>query len=112
LGNIGPAHWAHDPNQRRQTLDEELVRESLERGGMPDGFSFRLSIYSNPAAIQEAELIQASAKQFGIDIQLEASPAPDYHLRYIEEGFAHAMNAGFSARADPVMYFTFNSHTT
>lgn len=112
LGNIGPAHWAHDPNQRRQTLDEELVRESLERGGMPDGFSFRLSIYSNPAAIQEAELIQASAKQFGIDIQLEALPAPDYYLRYIEEGFADAMNAGFSARADPVMYFKFNYHST
>lgn len=111
LGNIGPAHWAHDPSVKRQTLNPELVRQSLTEAGMPNGFTFEMSISSAPSGLQMGELIQASAKQFGIDIQLRALGTPEFYLKYIEEGFADAMNAGFSARADPTMYFKFNYHS-
>jgi peptide/nickel transport system substrate-binding protein len=112
IGCIGPAHWAHDPTVKRQTLDAQIVRDALQKAGMPNGFSYEMSIYSEPAAVQEAELIQASSKQLGIDVQLRALGAPDYYLKYIDEGFADAMNAGLSARADPAIYFKFNYHST
>ncbi|MGI8422962.1 MAG: ABC transporter substrate-binding protein [Chloroflexota bacterium] len=112
LGNIGPAHWAHDPKQRRQTVDEKIVRDSLQKAGVPNGFSFEMSVSSDPSTVQEGELIQAAAKQFGIDVKLRALGTPDFYLRYIEDGFADAMNAGLSARADPTIYFKFNYHST
>jgi peptide/nickel transport system substrate-binding protein len=112
LGNIGPAHWAYDPKQKRQTLDPQIVKDSLQRAGMSNGFSYEMSVSSDPATVQEGELIQASAKQFGIDVKLRALGTPDFYLKYIEEGFADAMNAGLSARADPTIYFKFNYHST
>jgi len=111
IGNIGPAHWAFDPNVKRQTLNAQLVRDALQRAGVPNGFGFQMSIWSSPAGQQEGELLQASAKQFGIDIKLQALAAPDYYLKYINDGFADAMNAGFTARADPAQYFKFNYHS-
>lgn len=99
-GWLGPATGVyHDPEFEGYRYDPEKVREELELAGMPDGFEADINIAAGATGVAQGELIQSNLREFGININLNAKPAPDYFREYYDLEIP-AFVASMSARAD------------
>lgn len=99
-GWLGPATGVyHDPSFEGYSYDPDRVREELEAAGLPDGFEADVNVASTATGIAQGELIQANLREFGININLQAKPTPDYFREYYDLEVP-AFVASMSARAD------------
>lgn len=99
-GWLGPATGVYyDANFQGYKYDPEAVKRELAAGGFPSGFEAVANMLNTPAAVAEAEFIQANLKQFGINLKLQSKPNPDYFREYYDLKVP-AFVAGMSARAD------------
>ena len=99
-GWLGPATGEfHDPDEVLVTYDPDKVREELALAGYPDGIEYDMNISDSSVAIAQAEFIQASLAQFGINMNIVVRPSPDYYVEWVQKQTA-VMMAGMSVRAD------------
>ena len=104
-GYLGPALVGiHDPDEILIRYDPDRVREELALAGMPDGFAFDMNIAAG--AVTQAEFVQASLAQFGIEMNIIVRPTPDYYLDFFEQRIPSFL-AGMSVRADPWQQIAF-----
>ena len=107
-GWLGPATIYHDPDERFWEFDPEVVQMHLNAGGFEDGFEFDVSVNAADLfATNQALFAQASLANFGITMNIEAKPSPDYW-----QGFMTSMDGSFfggmSARADIWLQLAWN----
>ena len=98
-GWLGPATIYHDPDETFWEYDPELVRMHLDAGGLSDGFEFDMPVHNDPVTLNETELIQARLAEFGIKMNIQARPSPDYWQGFFE-GTDGGQFSGMSMRAD------------
>jgi peptide/nickel transport system substrate-binding protein len=99
-GWLGPATGVyHNPDEILVEFNPERVRQELELGGAPDGFSFKANVLNTPADITRAEFHQANLAEFGIEMEIVGRPSPDYYLEFWDLA-ASTLIAGMSPRAD------------
>ena len=98
-GWLGPATIYHDPDETFWEYDPELVRMHLDAGGLSDGFEFDMPLLNDPVGVNEAEFIQAQIAEFGIKMNLQPRPAPDYYSGFFES-VDGGQFSGMSMRAD------------
>ncbi len=99
-GWLGPATGEfHNPDEVLVQYDPNKVREYLELAGYPDGLEYDMNINDSSVAIAQAEFIQASLAQFGINMNIVVRPSPDYYIEWVQKQTA-VMMAGMSVRAD------------
>ena len=99
-GWLGPATGEfHDPDEVLVQYDPGKVREYLELAGYPDGLEYDMNINDSSVAIAQADFIQASLSQFGINMNIVVRPSPDYYIEWVQKQTA-VMMAGMSVPAD------------
>lgn len=100
-GWLGPATGAYyDPNFPGYSYNPAKVREELQLAKLPNGFEFAGNLDNSPATVEQGEFIQSNLAPFGIKMQLQPKPAPDYFREYYDVKVGSFV-AGMSARADP-----------
>ena len=98
-GWLGPSTIYHDPDETFWEYDPELVRMHLDAGGLSDGFEFDMPVHNDPVTLNETEFIQAQLAEFGIKMNLQPRPAPDFWQGFFE-GTDGGQFSGMSMRAD------------
>jgi ABC-type transport system substrate-binding protein len=83
----------HDPNFKGQTYDPQIVRQSLQAGGAPNGFSFELAVVPTGPRKTAGELIQTHLKEFGINASLVLMETNEFVARGLNRGELQAMQA-------------------
>ena len=107
-GWLGPTTIYHDPDERFWEFDPEVVQMHLNAGGFEDGFEFDVTVKATDLfATNQALFAQASLANFGITMNIEAKPSPDWW-----QGFMTSMDGSFfggmSARADIWLQLAWN----
>ncbi|MCC7366559.1 MAG: ABC transporter substrate-binding protein [Dehalococcoidia bacterium] len=97
---MGPGNGEFDKDYKGLQYDQKKARDELSAGGLPDGFSFSMTVQNSPEAVRVGEVIQAQLKEVGITVQLTQLPAPDYFNKFIQEQQGDSFIAGFSGRID------------
>ncbi len=98
-GWLGPSTIYHDPDETFWEYDPELVRMHLDAGGLSDGFEFDMPVHNDPVTLNETEFIQAQLAEFGIKMNIQPRPAPDFWQGFFE-GTDGGQFSGMSMRAD------------
>ncbi|GAX90069.1 ABC transporter substrate-binding protein [Effusibacillus lacus] len=93
-------HFAYGDSDKAPKPDLAKAKELLAKAGVPNGFSFTLTISTTPLNQQIGSLIQGMLKPAGIDVQLEKVEFG----QMLEKGKAvnhQALMLGWSGRPDP-----------
>ena len=99
-GWLGPTTIYHDPDEKFWGFDPEAVRMHLAAGGLEDGFEFDMVVKAeDPVYVDPSLYAQASLAQFGITMNVQARPSPDYWQGFFE-GTDGGQFSGMSMRAD------------
>ena len=102
-----PAHWGwlgpatgpdHDPNYEGYVKNPDKVREELALAGFPDGFEFDMNGFDFATWIARDEFIQAQLAEFGIIVNLDTKPSPQFWREYFDlEASGHSSTMSTSA---------------
>jgi peptide/nickel transport system substrate-binding protein len=69
-GPIAPSSWAYDSAIKPIKRDIARAKELLAAGGMPTGFTFKVTTNNIPINVQEAEAIKAQLAEAGITMDV------------------------------------------
>jgi peptide/nickel transport system substrate-binding protein len=101
---FGPGNLAHGDSDKVSKPDKQEIKDLLDKGGKPDGFSFKLQIGTSPVNEQFGAVIQSMLKTYGIQVELEKVEFGTM----LENGANHkfqALQLGWSGRPDPDQSF-------
>jgi peptide/nickel transport system substrate-binding protein len=95
---------AHGDSDKVSKPDKQEIKDLLDKGGKPDGFSFKFQIGTSPVHEQFGAVIQSMLKPYGIEVELEKVEFGTM----LENGANHkfqALQLGWSGRPDPDQSF-------
>ncbi len=104
---MGPGNGEFDKAATGIQFDLKKAKDELSVAGMPNGFSFSMTVQNSPEAIRVGEVVQAQLKEVGIQVQITQLPAPDYFNNFIQQQKGDSFIAGFSGRIDPWQTLSF-----
>ncbi|MCR8632879.1 ABC transporter substrate-binding protein [Paenibacillus radicis (ex Xue et al. 2023)] len=97
---FAPGQFAYGDSDKYQKPDLQKAKDLLTKAGMPDGFSFTLTISTSPANQQLGQMIQGMLKPAGIDVKLEKIEFGQL-LEKLDKHNFEAVQNGWSGRPDP-----------
>ncbi len=99
-GPIAPSHFAYEPAFAPFKRDVARAKAKLAEGGEPNGFAVAMKVINTPLQIQIAQLIQAQAREAGIDLKIELLDFTTLLSQLRGKDFA-AILIWWSGRIDP-----------
>lgn len=99
-GPIAPSHFAYDPAFTPFRADVARARAKLAEGGEAGGLSFPMKVINTPLQVQIAQLVQAQAREAGIDVKIELLDFTTLLSQLRAKDFA-AILIWWSGRIDP-----------
>jgi peptide/nickel transport system substrate-binding protein len=97
-GPIPPSSWAYDPNTPAIRRDLVRAKAKLVEAGYANGFA--LKVQTSPPNQRFAQLVQAQAKEVGIDVQIQILEATAF-LSIAQGSDNEAVIIGWGGRSDP-----------
>ncbi len=99
-GPIAPSHFAYDPAFAPFKVDVARAKTKLAEGGEPNGYAFPMKVINTPLQLQIAQLLQAQAREAGIEIKLDLLDFTTLLSQLRAKDFA-AILIWWSGRIDP-----------
>jgi peptide/nickel transport system substrate-binding protein len=95
-----PAGWAANPDLKAYDYNPEKTKELLKKAGVPDNFSFVITVSATPLYQKLGEIVQQQLKKVGLDAQIKPV---DYSQHYTMQrgGNTYAFIERWTPRADP-----------
>ena len=97
---ISPVSPFYDKGRKCPTRDIARAKKLLADAGLPNGYSFEMTIVNDPQQRRVGEVIQGMAKEAGFDISLRPSEFASA-LKDDDAGNLRAFVVGWSGRVDP-----------
>jgi peptide/nickel transport system substrate-binding protein len=97
---IPPISIFFDKSRKCPGRDVARAKKLLAEAGLPNGYSFELTVVNNPRERRVAEVIQQMAREAGFNISLRAQEFASA-LTDDDDGKLQAFQIGWSGRVDP-----------
>jgi len=97
---ISPVSPFYDKNRKCPTRDVAKAKKLLADAGLPNGYSFEMTVVNDPQQRRVGEVIQGMAKEVGFNISLRPSEFASA-LKDDDAGNNRAFLIGWSGRVDP-----------
>src|SRR5581483_2814817 len=97
---IPPVSVYFDKTRKCPTRDVAKAKKLLADAGLPNGYSFELTVVNNPRERRVAEVIQQMAREAGFNISLRPQEFASA-LKDDDDGKLPAFLIGWSGRVDP-----------
>ncbi len=97
---ISPVSPFYDKSRKCPTRDVAKAKQLLAEAGLPNGYSFDLTIVNDPQQRRVGEVIQGMAKEAGFNITLKPEEFASA-LKDDDAGNLRAFLIGWSGRVDP-----------
>jgi peptide/nickel transport system substrate-binding protein len=95
-----PTGWAANPELKVFDYNPEEAKALLKKAGVPDNFSFAITVSATPLYQKLGEIVQQQLKKVGLDAQIKPV---DYSEHYAmqKSGSTYAFIERWTPRADP-----------
>jgi peptide/nickel transport system substrate-binding protein len=97
---FAPSHFAYGESDKIGKPNADEIRELLQKGGKPDGFTFTLQVSNTPVYQQLATVIKSMLKEHNINMEIELIE-PSIVGTNGSSGNYEALAAQWSGRPDP-----------
>jgi peptide/nickel transport system substrate-binding protein len=94
-------HWAYNPGLKPFPHDLAKAKAKLAEAGLPNGFSFDMTMEPTPEHVRRAEAIQAQLAQVGIRVDLKPMELVKSTVAFFRAKEIASSNTRWTGRPDP-----------